>query len=163
MGLATAGMHYTAMAAVSFFPTLVNVPTGVTVGTFWLSIGVTAVAVTIALLAIVATIVGQAFQATNYRARVDNERIIDAIESLTDGFTLFDDKGSLTMCNHVLQNMYPALANLLKPGTRYEDLVAAKANSVRNSREGSAPRPTSPKICVILGKGGTSACQERSG
>ncbi len=128
MGLATAGMHYTAMAAVSFFPTLVNVPTGVTVGTFWLSIGVTAVAVTIALLAIVATIVGQAFQATNYRARVDKERIIDAIESLTDGFTLFDDKGSLMMCNHVLQNMYPALANLLKPGTRYEDLVAAKAN-----------------------------------
>lgn len=127
MGLAIAGMHYTAMAAVSFVPTLVNLPTSVTVGTFWLSIGVTAVAVTIALLAIVATIVGKAFRATNDRARVDNERIIDAIESLTDGFTLFDDKGRLTMCNHVLQNMYPELATLLKPGTRYADLLAARA------------------------------------
>lgn len=128
MGLAIAGMHYTAMAAVSFFPSLVNGPTGGTVGTFWLSIGVTVVAATIALLAIVATIVGRAFQATTRRARVDRERIIEAIESITDGFSLFDDKGSLTMCNLVLQNMYPALAKILRPGTQYKDLVAAWAD-----------------------------------
>jgi len=136
MGLAIAGMHYTAMAAVSFFPTLVSLPTRVTMGTLWLSTGVTAVAVTIALLAIIATNVGKAFRATNYRVRVDNERIIDAIESLTDGFTLFDDKGRLTMCNNVLQKMYPELANVLKPGTRYEDLLAAKANMRKELPEG---------------------------
>jgi len=139
MGLAIAGMHYTAMAAVSFFPTLDSAPTSVTVGTFWLSIGVTAVAMAIALLAIVATIVGRAFQATTYRARVDHERILDAIESLTDGFTLFDDKGRLTMCNHVLQNMYPELANLMKPGTRYADLVTARANLQKELPGGVSP------------------------
>ncbi|HEV2336922.1 MAG TPA: diguanylate cyclase [Stellaceae bacterium] len=136
MGLAVAGMHYTAMAAVAFFPSPVNVPNSETVGTFWLSVGVTAVAVAIALMAIVATIVGRAFQATMHRARVNNERIIDAIESLTDGFSLFDDKGSLTMCNHVLPDMFPALANILKPGTRYEDLLAARANLRKEFPEG---------------------------
>jgi diguanylate cyclase (GGDEF)-like protein len=154
MGLAIAGMHYTAMAAVSFFPSSVNGPTSGTVGTFWLSIGVTAVAVTIALLAIVATVVGRAFQATTRRARVDNERIIDAIESINDGFTLFDDKGSLTMCNDVLHKIYPELAKMLRPGTQYKDLLAAWAKerkefpgglsaevyiaeSLRNFKEGS--------------------------
>ena len=129
MGLAIAGMHYTAMAAVSFFPSPVNSATGETVGTFWLSIGVTSVAVAIALLAIVATIVGRAFQATTHRARVSHERILDAIESINDGFTLFDDKGSLTMCNDVLHKIYPELAKLLKPGTQYKDLLIAWANS----------------------------------
>jgi diguanylate cyclase (GGDEF)-like protein len=127
MGLAIAGMHYTAMAAVFFIPSLGTGPTGVTVGTFWLSVGVTSVAVTIAALAIIATIVGRAFQATTHRARVDRESIIDAIQSISDGFTLFDDKGSLTMCNDVLHKMYPDLAKVLKPGTKYKDLLTAWA------------------------------------
>ena len=154
MGLAIAGMHYTAMAAVSFFPHQVNDPAGVTVDTFWLSVGVTSVAASIALLAIVATIVGRAFQATTHRARVDHERIIDAIQSINDGFTVFDDKGSLTMCNDVLHKIYPELARLLRPGTQYKDLLTAWADlrkefpggvsaeayvaeSLRNFKEGS--------------------------
>jgi diguanylate cyclase (GGDEF)-like protein len=135
MGLAIAGMHYTAMAAVSFFPSQVDGQTSVTVGTFWLSIGVTSVGVTVALLAIVATIVGRAFQATTRRARVDHERIIDAIQSINDGFTLFDDKGNLTMCNDVLHKIYPELAKMLKPGTQYKDLLTAWAN-LRNEFPG---------------------------
>src|SRR5579864_1093208 len=128
MGLAVAGMHYTAMAAVSFFPSPVRGSTSQTVGTLWLSIGVTSVAVTIALLAIVATIVGRAFQATTHRARVSQERIIEAIESINDGFSLFDEKGSLTMCNDVLHKIYPELAKMLTPGTQYKDLLTAWAN-----------------------------------
>jgi diguanylate cyclase len=127
MGLAIAGMHYTAMAAVSFFPSPASGPTSATVGTFWLGIGVTAVAVTIGLLAVVATIVGRAFQATTHRARLDRERIIEAIESITDGFSLFDETGSLSMCNHVLHEIYPELARLLTPGTQYRDLLTAWA------------------------------------
>lgn len=128
MGLAIAGMHYTAMAAVAFVPSPVNGPTNVTVDTFWLGIGVTAVGVVIVLLAIVATIVGRAFQATTRRARVDRARIIEAIESITEGFILFDDDGRLSMCNHVLHEMYPALDKLLETGTQYKDLVVAWAD-----------------------------------
>jgi diguanylate cyclase (GGDEF)-like protein len=129
MGLATAGMHYTAMAAVCFIPNSLNGSTGVTVDKFWLSIGVTVIGLTIILLAIVAAVVGKLFQTTARRTRVDRERIVDAIESLTDGFTLYDDKGNLTICNTVLRKMYPALAKLLTPGASYKDLVAAWANS----------------------------------
>ncbi|HVC54731.1 MAG TPA: diguanylate cyclase [Stellaceae bacterium] len=127
MGLAIAGMHYTAMAAVSFIPGPAAGSFGGAVGAFWLSVGVTSVAVTIAALAIAATIVGRAFQATTHRARVDHESMMDAIESISDGFTLFDDKGSLTMCNDVLHKIYPELAKLLKPGTQYKDLLIAWA------------------------------------
>src|SRR5580704_10721785 len=56
MGLATAGMHYTAMAAVSFFPSPLDGPTGIAVDKFWLSTGVTVIALMIGLLAIVAAI-----------------------------------------------------------------------------------------------------------
>jgi diguanylate cyclase (GGDEF)-like protein len=129
MGLAITGMHYTAMAAVFFLPDGAPAPAVVGDDTFWLSIGVTAVAVTVAVLAIIATIVGRLFQTTAHRTRVDRERIFEAIESITDGFTLYDDKGILTMCNHVLQDMYPALKTLFKPGTKYEDLVTAWAGS----------------------------------
>jgi diguanylate cyclase (GGDEF)-like protein len=128
MGLAITGMHYTAMAAVEFIPSPLNGLTNVTVDTFWLSIGVAAVAVIIVLLAIVATIVGRAFQATTRRARVDRSRIIEAIESISEGFILFDDDGRLSMCNHVLHEMYPALDKLLESGTQYKDLVAAWAD-----------------------------------
>ncbi|HEV8680362.1 MAG TPA: diguanylate cyclase [Stellaceae bacterium] len=153
LGLAIAGMHYTAMAAVAFVPDPAAGAVGATVGTFWLSVGVTTVSVTIAALAIVATIVGRAFQATTQRARVDRERIIDAIDSINDGFTLFDDRGNLTMCNDILHKIYPELAKILKPGTQYKDLVTAWARlhdefpggvtaeafieeSLRNFREG---------------------------
>jgi diguanylate cyclase (GGDEF)-like protein len=160
MGLATAGMHYTAMAAVCFIPGSLNGPTGVTVNKFWLSIGVIVIGLTIVLLAIVAAIVGKLFQTTARKTRLDRARIIDAIESLTDGFTLYDDNGNLTICNTVLRKMYPALAKLLTPGTSYGDLAAAwagsngqfpggvgaeayVAESLRNFKEGghiSAPR-----------------------
>jgi diguanylate cyclase (GGDEF)-like protein len=153
MGLAIAGMHYTAMAAVAFLPSSSNGPTSMTVGTFWLGIGVSAISGAIILLAIVATIVGRAFQTTTRNARVDRERIIEAIESLSDGFTLYDDKGTLSMCNNILHNMYPELAPILRPGSQYADLVSAWTNlrgdfpesasredhiaeSVRNFREG---------------------------
>jgi diguanylate cyclase (GGDEF)-like protein len=128
MGLAIAGMHYTAMAAVAFVPGPVNGPISATMNAFWLGIGVTAVAVAIVLLAIVATIVGRAFQATTRRARVDRARIIEAIESITEGFMLFDDDGRLSMCNRVLHEMYPALDKLLANGTQYKDLIVAWAD-----------------------------------
>jgi diguanylate cyclase (GGDEF)-like protein len=95
------------------------------VDTFSLSVGVSAISVAIIVLAIIATVVGRAFQQVLHTARLDKERIIEAIDSLNDGFTLYDDQGSLTMCNRVLHNMYPALASLLRPGTHYKDLVAA--------------------------------------
>lgn len=153
MGLAVAGMHYTAMAAAAFLPSTGKTPTATSVGTFWLSVGVISVGVVIVSLAIVATVVGRAFQATTRRARVDRERIIAAIDSINDGFTLFDDQGNLTLCNDILHKIYPELAKVLKPGTQYRDLVTAWARlhkelpggvdertfveeSLRNFREG---------------------------
>lgn len=125
MGLAIAGMHYTAMAAVAFIPSQANRSMGVTVSTFWLGIGVSAISTAIILLAIVATLVGRAFQTTTRNARVDRERILNAIDSLTDGFTLYDDKGHLSMCNRVLHQMYPELKDILQPGTPHEEFISA--------------------------------------
>src|SRR5205814_9327108 len=39
-----------------------------------------------------------------------NERVSEAIESITHGFILFDEQTKLIMCNHVIYDMYPALS-----------------------------------------------------
>ncbi|MBV9829088.1 MAG: diguanylate cyclase [Alphaproteobacteria bacterium] len=128
MGLAIAGMHYTAMAAAAFLPSGSGAPNGATLDKFWLGIGVVSTSAVIILLAIIATIVGRAFQTTTRNARVDRARIVEAIDSLSDGFTLYDDQGSLRMCNRVLHDMYPQLSSVLRPGMRHEDLIAAWTN-----------------------------------
>ena len=144
MGLSIAGMHYTAMAAVFYFPAPASIPSGATVDVFWLSILVIAVAVTIMSLAIAATVVSRVFQATARSVRVDRERILKAIETISDGFALFDDQGRLTICNHVLQEMYPALAKSLAPGTQYKDFITAWAGS-----RGQLPGDVSPEAFVV--------------
>jgi diguanylate cyclase (GGDEF)-like protein len=57
-----------------------------------------------------------------------NERVAEAIENITDGFMLFDEQTKLIMCNHVIHDMYPALSEIFKAGTQYEDLATAWAD-----------------------------------
>jgi diguanylate cyclase (GGDEF)-like protein len=127
MGLAITGMHYTAMAAAHFFPGGPD-RTGVNdLDADILATDIAVVAGFFILTAIVATKVGQRFHENEQRVRVDRRRMLEAIESITDGFVLFDDKGGLVMANRVFQQMYPGLAQVLKPGTPYEAVISAWA------------------------------------
>jgi diguanylate cyclase (GGDEF)-like protein len=69
----------------------------------------------------------QALQA----ARLARERLDDAIEALPAGFELWDADERLVAFNSELARLYPALADLLRPGVAWEELV--RANHARGA------------------------------
>ena len=56
-----------------------------------------------------------------------SETLEDAIESLPDGFALFDADDSLIMCNEKFKEFNDASADVLVPGVKWQDFVRAGA------------------------------------
>ncbi len=54
-------------------------------------------------------------------------QLAEAIESLTDGFALYDAEDRLVMCNSQFREIYQESADLLQPGQRFEDHIRISA------------------------------------
>lgn len=54
-------------------------------------------------------------------------RLIDAIESLPDGFVLYDSEDRLVVCNSRYTETYQLSADLIVPGARFEDIIRGGA------------------------------------
>lgn len=61
------------------------------------------------------------------RARKAQAQLVDAIESLTEAFALYDADDHLVLCNSKYREFYDLSADLLIPGTRFEDHIRASA------------------------------------
>jgi len=62
--------------------------------------------------------------ATHARAREHAETLLaDALGYIEDGFIIFDADDRIVVCNEQLKRMYPHLAPLMVPGTRFEDML----------------------------------------
>ena len=61
----------------------------------------------------------------------------DAIDSIPEGFVLYDADERFVYCNNRYRDFYPSIANMLKPGARLEDLArtAYEAGDIRGSAE----------------------------
>ncbi len=60
-------------------------------------------------------------------------QLMEAIEALDAGFAMYDEQERLVVCNQRYREFYPGVAELLRPGARFEDLVrhwAAFSNRV---------------------------------
>jgi signal transduction histidine kinase len=56
------------------------------------------------------------------------QRLIDAIESISEGFALFDSEDRLVLSNtRFRQDLYPGLQDLMMPGTLFETIVRKAA------------------------------------
>src|SRR5579884_3048074 len=53
------------------------------------------------------------------------QRLIDAIESISEGFVLFDRDDRYVLTNSKYREMYPDMADMFAPGTSYEEMVRA--------------------------------------
>lgn len=53
--------------------------------------------------------------------------LVDAVDSIDEGFVLFDRDARLVVCNDRYRRAYPAIADLLEPGVRFEDILATAA------------------------------------
>jgi len=61
-------------------------------------------------------------------ARLAHNRLLDAIESLPDAFSLYDREERLVFCNSVQRNMTPWHGEICVEGVQFEDLVRNTAN-----------------------------------
>jgi len=53
------------------------------------------------------------------------QTLLDAIESISEGFILFDAESRMLMCNSKYKEYYASLSDLLKPGVAYADILQA--------------------------------------
>ena len=60
------------------------------------------------------------------RKRIAAEELLrDAIESISEGFVIFDAEDRLVMCNSKYRQIYQGIADLLVPGRSFEELMRA--------------------------------------
>lgn len=124
LGLSVFGMHYVAMQAAIYIPGISShTPIEKTLSPVVLSVNVSLASIIIAVLALVAVRFDARMRRVQKNAAVTQERMLSAIESIRDGFLLFDENGTLLMHNGIFAGMYPNLKQLLKPGTSYESLL----------------------------------------
>lgn len=60
---------------------------------------------------------------TSQRAIKAEERLLDAVETIPDGFVLFDKDDKLVMCNQRYKEIYSETAEYLLPGTLFSDMI----------------------------------------
>ena len=53
------------------------------------------------------------------------QQLHDAVESISEGFALWDADDRLIMCNQRYRNLYPKLADILVPGASFADFLRA--------------------------------------
>lgn len=53
------------------------------------------------------------------------ERLADAVETMSEGFVVFDAADRLVLCNRKYKELYPESSHTFVPGTRFEDMLRA--------------------------------------
>ena len=77
-------------------------------------------------LSLMAALVGGALRETALIEQAHGS-LVDAVESLEDGLLLYDAHDRLVLANQRVRELVPAVADLLQPGVRFEDVVRAAA------------------------------------
>ena len=60
-----------------------------------------------------------------WRAEEAETLLRDAVESISEGFVIFDPDDRVVMANEAFRKLYPDIADLVVPGISYEDLLRA--------------------------------------
>ncbi|MEE8397284.1 MAG: PAS-domain containing protein, partial [bacterium] len=63
-----------------------------------------------------------ALRASEVRAQETQTRLMEAIESITDGFVMFDREDRLLLCNSRYRQFYPRISEMLRPGAAAGEL-----------------------------------------
>ncbi len=71
-------------------------------------------------------------------AETAQTRLAEAIESVNEGFALFDDDDRLVMCNRTYLSLWPAIAEMIRPGISFGEIarLAAARGSVLSDNSG---------------------------
>jgi len=129
MGFAVSGMHYSGMAATYFFaadssPAGAESSLNSAALVFWVSF----TSVLIASLAIFITIVDSRIQQATREEAVSRSRMREAIESIADGFCLFDMADCLVECNQRYREIM-AYGSPIMAGMPFETIMREAAEN----------------------------------
>ncbi|HTE96816.1 MAG TPA: PAS-domain containing protein, partial [Bradyrhizobium sp.] len=61
------------------------------------------------------------------KATLARTRLTDALGSISEGFVLFDADDRMVLCNSRFRELYPGLADLMRPGLEFEHLIKTVA------------------------------------
>lgn len=130
MGFAVSGMHFTGMAGTYFFPGAEAAAFGgqSTLDPLSLVFWVSFTSVLIASLAIFITVVDSRIQQATHDEALSRYRMREAIESIPDGFSLYDMEDRLVECNQ----RYREIMNFgvpIVPGMTFETIMRGAARS----------------------------------
>ena len=123
MGVAVAGMHYTAMGAAYFFPAARPTAVGAVLEPMLLAILVGLAAVIILSLAIFVAVVDARLKAAAVSVRTSRAHMIQAIESVSEGFCLYDSEDRLVLCNSRYRELLQLGDDEDVLGRRFEEIM----------------------------------------
>ena len=133
MGCAVAGMHYTGMAASYVFPGNGAHPVGAGLDPTFLGAWVSVATVLITGLAIFVTVVDSRLEAAASSERLSRSRLLEAIESISEAFSLYDTDDRLVLCNSRYRELaYPTPPDALV-GMPFEQIIRAAAEHGRTA------------------------------
>ena len=74
------------------------------------------------------------------KATMRKARLNQSLESISEGFALFDTQNQLVICNNPYRAAYPNLSNILVPGVSFREILqsAAEKGSCADTEEGIA-------------------------
>jgi len=137
MGCAVAGMHYTGMAASYVFPGSGSAPAGAGLDPTFLGAWVSLATVLITGLAIFVTVVDSRLEAATNSERLSRARLLEAIESISEGFSLYDTDDRLVLCNSRYRELVDPETTESLVGMEFERVVRmiAERRLVADPRE----------------------------
>src|SRR6266403_1733821 len=123
MGCAVAGLHYPGMAASYVFPGHSAEPVADGLAATFLAAWVSVATVLITGLAIFVTVVDSRLEAAAHSERLSRSRLLEAIESISEGFSLYDTEERLVLCNRRYRELASHNAADSLVGTPFEQII----------------------------------------
>ena len=131
MGCAVAGMHYTGMGAAYVFPGPSLHPVSAGLNPTFLGAWVSVATVLITGLAIFVTVVDCRLEAAAQSERLSRSRLLEAIESISEAFCLYDRDDRLVLCNRRYRELAHAAAADRLVGMTFEEIMRLVAERER--------------------------------
>jgi signal transduction histidine kinase len=125
LGGAVAAMHYTGMAAAYFLPRPELPEPRTTIDPALLSALVALAALVVLALTIFVVVVDRRLQAADKSARESRSHLNEAIESVSEAFSLFDSEDRLVLCNKMYRDVLCGGNPGVVPGVSYEWIIRA--------------------------------------
>jgi PAS domain S-box-containing protein len=95
--------------------------------------------------------------------RRSESNLVDAIESISEGFALYDPDDRLVVCNTNYRRLNDPIADVMAPGTRFEDIAQAGADRGHFiSLDGKAPEELIAEL-VDQHRNGSRPVEQRLG